>query len=315
MNPAGVTRRPSRFADDEDGLIALFQAVADADGEGLEVIPDEVRLEYVDEEPGWVRSHTVWEVDGRLVAVSAVWHELADPEDRAYGHVDVHPDLRTRDLEDEVARVFLETTRELVGRPVAARLGAKRSQPWKTAMLERGGYRADRHFHRMRRSLAEPNDPPAIADGYAIRPLAGEAEAAAWCAAFAEAFAANYDPPRMSEAERRNYMAKPDYVPAADLVAVTGGGEVAGVAWALRETFADGAQRGWIWYVAVREAHRGKGLARALLLRSLEVLRDLGLAEATLGVDTDNATGALRLYESVGFATYLTTVVYLAEIA
>lgn len=307
--------RPSRFAEDYDGLIALFQAVANADGDGLEVIPDEVRLEYVDDEPGWVRSHWVWEAeDGRLASVSAGWHELADPQDRAYGHIDVHPDFRTPELEDEVARVFLASTRELVGRPVAARLGAKRSQGWKTAMLDRAGLRPDRNFYRMRSSLLEPNDPPTVPAGYAIRPLAGQTEVAAWCATFEEAFAANYDPPRMSEAERRNYMAKPDYLAEGDLVAVTDDGEIAGLAWSLRETQSDGTSRGWIWYIAVREAHRGKGLARALLLRSLEVLRDLGLREATLAVDTDNATGALRLYESAGFTTYTTTVVYLAEI-
>ena len=312
----GITRRPSRFAADEDGLIALFQAVADADGDGLEVIPDDVRLEYVADEPGWVRSHWVWEAgDGRLAGVSAVWHELEDTEARAYAHADIHPEFRTPELEDDVAHTLLASARELAGKLVALRLGAKVSQHWKTGMLGRAGLAPDRHFYRMRRSLSEPSDPPEVPDGYTIRPLAGDDEAAAWCAAFEGAFAANYDPPRMSIEERRNYAAKPDYLPEGDLVAVTADGTIAGISWSQRETQADGTARGWIWYIAVGAQHRGKGLARALLLRSLEVLRGLGLGEATLAVDTDNATGALRLYESTGFATFTTTVVYLAEIA
>lgn len=273
MTTVGPVRRPSRFAEDYDGLIALMTAVAEADGDGIEVVPDDVRLEYVDEEPGWVRSHLVWEAsDGRLAAVSAVWHEVADPQDRAYGSIDIHPDHRTLELEDEVARTFRESTAALAGKPVAARVGAKRSQAWKTGMLERGGFRPDRSYFRMRRPLAEPSDAPSVPEGYTIRPLAGEVEADAWCAAFVEAFADNYDPPTMSPEERRNYAAKPDYLPEGDLVAATADGEIAGLCWALRETDAAGVSRGWIWYIAVREPHRGKGLARALLLRSLEVL-------------------------------------------
>jgi len=160
-----ITRRPSRFGEDYEGLLALFQAVADHDGDGLEVIPDDVRLEYVDDEPGWSRSHWVWEADGRLVAASAVWHELDDPETRAYGDVDIHPDVRTPELEDEVGRVFRESALALAGRPVAIRIGAKRSQGWKTGLLERVGFRPDRHFYRMRRSLLEPSDPPAVPAG------------------------------------------------------------------------------------------------------------------------------------------------------
>ena len=154
---AGLASRPSRFAADYDGLIALMTAVAEADGDGIDVGPDDVRLECGDDEPGWVRAHWVWEAaDGRLAAVSVVWHEVADAQDRAYGAVDIHPDHRTTELEDEVARTFRESTAALAGKPVAARVGAKRSQAWKTGMLERGGFRPDRSYVRMRRSLAEP---------------------------------------------------------------------------------------------------------------------------------------------------------------
>ena len=313
--PSGIVRRPSRLGEDYDGLIALFQAVVDADGDGLDVVPDDVRLEYVDDEPGWVRSHWLWEAeDGRLAAVSAVWHEVADPQGRAYGAIDIHPDHRTPELEDEVGRTFRESTAALAGKPVAARVGAKRSQAWKTGLLERAGFRPDRSYHRMRRSLTEPSDPPSVPAGYVVRPLDGEAEAAAWCAAFVESFADNYDPPTMSVEERRNYAAKPDYLPEGDLVAVTDDGEIAGITWAQRETDAAGVARGWIWYIAVRPAHRSRGLARALLLRGLEVLRGFDMSEVTLAVDAGNESGALGLYESVGFATYTTTVAYLAEV-
>ena len=41
---------------------------------------------------------------------------------------------------------------------------------------------------------------------------------------------------------------------------------------------------------------------RALIARSLVLLRDRGMSSAALGVDADNPSGALGLYEAAGFA-------------
>ena len=46
---------------------------------------------------------------------------------------------------------------------------------------------------------------------------------------------------------------------------------------------------------------RKRGVAKALIIQSLKVLRERGMAEAALGVDAENPTGALRLYENCGF--------------
>ncbi len=43
------------------------------------------------------------------------------------------------------------------------------------------------------------------------------------------------------------------------------------------------------------------GLARALLTHSLQMFKDMGMDHAALGVDTQNLSGALDLYQSVGF--------------
>jgi ribosomal protein S18 acetylase RimI-like enzyme len=59
--------------------------------------------------------------------------------------------------------------------------------------------------------------------------------------------------------------------------------------------------RGWTEEICVRRPWRKRGLARALLVRSLWAIKERGMQEAALGVDTENLSGALRLYESVGF--------------
>lgn len=40
---------------------------------------------------------------------------------------------------------------------------------------------------------------------------------------------------------------------------------------------------------------------RALIARSLSQLRELGMTEPSLTVDTENPSGALRLYEGLGY--------------
>ena len=62
-----------------------------------------------------------------------------------------------------------------------------------------------------------------------------------------------------------------------------------------------GRKRGYTEGICVRRPWRRRGLARALIARSFGILKDLGMEEAGLGVDTQNQNGALQLYESLGF--------------
>lgn len=60
-------------------------------------------------------------------------------------------------------------------------------------------------------------------------------------------------------------------------------------------------EQGWIGWVGTHPEHRGRGLARLLLTTATTELARRGCAQAALDVDTGNDSGALRLYESVGF--------------
>ena len=82
------------------------------------------------------------------------------------------------------------------------------------------------------------------------------------------------------------------------------GDQVAGVV--MNAIFAEenaelGVQRGWLEHVSVRRPWRGRGVAKALCAASFRLLREQGMDEAWLGVDGANPTGALQLYEGLGF--------------
>ncbi|MGZ8605159.1 MAG: GNAT family N-acetyltransferase, partial [Actinomycetota bacterium] len=57
---------------------------------------------------------------------------------------------------------------------------------------------------------------------------------------------------------------------------------------------------GEVGYLAVRRPWRRRGVALALLLRAFAELRSRGIARCELGVDSENPTGATKLYERAG---------------
>jgi mycothiol synthase len=77
------------------------------------------------------------------------------------------------------------------------------------------------------------------------------------------------------------------------------GDELAGFANAFAERHGD-KTLGYVHALGVRTAWRKRGIGRALLLDVLKRFQERGLARATLGVDAENVTNAVRLYESIG---------------
>ena len=51
----------------------------------------------------------------------------------------------------------------------------------------------------------------------------------------------------------------------------------------------------------MRRPWRRKGLARALIVRSLRLQKDCGMTESALGADSENISGATGVYEDCRF--------------
>ena len=77
----------------------------------------------------------------------------------------------------------------------------------------------------------------------------------------------------------------------------------------------DGVRRGWVERIMVRRPWRHRGVARALMAASFPLLRARGMTEGMLGVDTENPSGALRVYESMGFVPISRATTYRKPIA
>jgi mycothiol synthase len=68
-----------------------------------------------------------------------------------------------------------------------------------------------------------------------------------------------------------------------------------------KENEANNRRRGMTELISVARPWRGKGIAKALMARCMTELKARGMTEAALGVDAENPSGALKLYEKMGF--------------
>lgn len=178
-------------------------------------------------------------------------------------------------------------------------------------LLESSGYREVRRFWEMTIELGEDLSPePELPEGLRIERFSLEL-APSFHSALEEAFAQHweYRPTPFGDWWRRQ-LVKPDHDPSLWFL-VRRDDEV--VAATRNDPERSGG--GWIGALGVRPAWRGRGLARALLLHSFREFQQRGKRRVGLGVDSENATGATKLYESVGMVVDTEQVVWEKELA
>ena len=248
-------------------------------------------------EPG----ENVWlvERDGHLAAAATLWPRGVP---NVWG--DVHPELRGQGL----GSALLELTEAR-----AAELGASAvrndvfgNDDVAIALLESRGYRPVRRYFEMRIALGdEPPPEPTWPDGLTVAPFR-DGDGPAFHAALAEAFSEEWGATPMEYDEwRRARLEADDFAPELWSI-VRDGGEIAAVARC--DPFRYGG--GWVAGLGVRQPWRKRGLGLALLQRTFRLFHERGERSVGLGVDSENPTGATRLYERAGMEVESVTVTF-----
>jgi ribosomal protein S18 acetylase RimI-like enzyme len=163
--------------------------------------------------------------------------------------------------------------------------------------------------------LADPIQAAALPTGLEIRPVAAADHRQIWDAD-TEAFRDHWNSGERTDEDYASWFGKPELDTSLWRVAWDGN-EVAGTVMTFiwpKENEVLGLKRGWLEHVSVRRPWRRRGLAAALIAESLHALRGAGMTEAALGVDAENPSGALRLYEKMGFVRERTGVSYRKEL-
>jgi ribosomal protein S18 acetylase RimI-like enzyme len=231
--------------------------------------------------------------DGRLVGYA--WTGVVS------GHTAAHLDVVTDPTADPtlgpaLLDLVIRRGRERAsGRPLHVFVPAHGGR--RTEWVRAAGGRPVRRFSRMLIDFTD--QPPTVSplpDGAEIiRPPESEADLRAMHGVLDDAFADHFgtEPSRYDDWLTRNraragytpdlwWLVRVDGEPAAALL----GREMPGM--------------GWVQRLGTRPDYRGRGLATHLLRLAFAAMHDRGWRRVGLGVDTENTTGALRLYESIG---------------
>ncbi len=299
-------------------LLNACEAVDKLD-EGTSV--DELRTEFASPSLDKERDLRLWEDgDGKLIGFGELWIPESRDEADAWLWFKVHPEERGRDIEAQIISWGEERMREVGqerGKPAKLRAGARDSDVERIALLEKHGFTVARYFFRMGRPLDEPIPEPQFPEGFTLRYVAGPEEAETWVACFNQSFIDHWNHHDMRVEDRKHWMSEPYYQAERDLIAVAPDGTFAAFCWCSinpQENARTGRNEGWINILGTRRGYRKIGLGRAMLLAGLQRLKADGVDMAVLGVDAENPTGALRLYESVGFRKLFATIGHVKDV-
>lgn len=307
---SGLRLRPYGGESDLDDIVRIENLEAEADSlpERTSVEQEAAQFAHPNESFDPRRDVTLAEVEGQVVAVA--FRNVVDTTDglreyRINGAVD--PAWRRRGIGHALLLESERRMRDLA----AAEHGASRrvfgswsgeSQAGSAALLESAGYGTVRYFFDMvRPDLDDIEDVP-LPDGLEIRPIGPELTRAVW-AADIDAFKDHWGGFDHSEEQLQRWLSNPSNDLSLWLVAFDGDEVAGGVINSIdpHQNEAMGFKRGWLSSVFTRRAWRRRGLARALITRSLALHRARGMTSAALGVDAENPSGALGLYERIGF--------------
>lgn len=248
------------------------------------------------------------EVDGQVVGYSRVyWRDELDGR-RIYMHFGfLLPEWRHRGI----GRAMLRYNQRLL-KEIAAdhpndvdrcfQSFAADTEVEATSLLISEGFESVRHFFEMTRTDLDDIPDAPMPVGLEVRPVKEE-HLQPIVDASNEAFRDHWGFSEDEGPTAEQLKDDPNYDPSLWRVAWDGD-QVAGMVRSFidrDENVEYNRKRGYTEDICVRRPWRKRGLARSLLVQSLYALKERGMTEAALGVDTENLSGALRLYKSVGF--------------
>ena len=296
--------------EDAPAYARLHEAARAADA-GEEVMTDEYAERHLTDPnaPPATNTLALAASDGTLLASILVHQRLAGrTAHRVFLWGVTHPGHRGRGIGTALVRWGVARAEEVLGSrpdglPGIVEVFKDVRLTDAVALHEAAGFLPVRWYTEMRRDLREPF--PSMPDLGSIEvrhydPTLSEEVRLAHNEAFADHWGSE---PIERAAWERDFVGDPSFRVDLSFVALDGA-TVAGYTVnyvAEADWLVTGIREGWVGQIGVRRPWRGRGLATALLVGSMRAFATAGMDAAILGVDTENPTGAVGVYERVGF--------------
>ena len=320
--PKGLTTRGATL-DDVEPALQLYnrwsQSVIHED-EFTDI--EAVRNEWVS--PGFDPAHDirlVFEPDGEMVGYIEVWTTAKPPvHPWIWGRVDPHYEgigIGTYLLTWAEARAKRALDEVPAGFRFAPRLRTFQQADGSKRLFKDMGYQHIRTSYNMRIDMGSPPPTPVWPEGIALKIYDPERDLEAVYRADMEAFRDHFgfvEEPFEQGLERfKHFMAGYEgFDPSLWFLAMDGE-EIAGVCLCRKESY-DNPEVGFVNSLGVRRPWRKRGIGLALLLHAFGEFYLRGQRKAGLGVDAENLTGALHLYENAGMHVHQASDIFEKEI-
>ncbi len=174
--------------------------------------------------------------------------------------------------------------------------------------LVEAGYSVVQTFAEMVRPLSDPIPDIPLPDGVEIRPVTWADGRAIW-EADDRAFHDHVGYTEQNEVDYDGWVKDEHADPSLWKVAFAGdaiAGQVLNYVNALENTEFK-RKRGWTESISVQREWRKRGLAKALIVESMRMFKQMGMDHVALGVHTTNPNGAFPLYEALGYKVTLSS--------
>jgi ribosomal protein S18 acetylase RimI-like enzyme len=249
---------------------------------------------------------SVWD-DGKMVGWALIFHTPGEADHaRAFLAGEVDPEFRRQGLGSRIMEWSIERARERLHEtspniPRFVRTAVYDYQEDCIALYERHGLKPVRFFT----ELLQPLDSApqwSNPDGVEIVPWSDERSEEARLL-FNLAFQDHWGSTPVDEAGWNHRLAGVGTRTDLSFLALAGGEVVAAVlnSHYPADQEVTGRLDGVIATLGTHPDHRQRGIASALIRRSLAAFAEAGFDHSIIGVDSDSQTGANRLYENLGF--------------
>lgn len=314
----GLTFRHFRGEADYPGMAALINICKGVDGVERATTQEDIargyrHLENCDPHTDMLMA----EVDGQLIAYGRLWwDDLLDGLRLYHPFGFLHPDWRHKGIAAAMWEAGEARIRSLAAShppelPKFFQVEPYESEKDLIALLEARGYQPARYQINMLRDLSEPFPEAPMPPNLEVRPVTPDQYRHIFEASN-EAFRDHWGSRDESEEEYQSMLESPDFHPELWKVAWDGD-QMASVIHNFinsEENQEYQRKRGYTEGICTRRPWRKMGLARSLLVQSMKMFKEMGMTETALGADATNITGAVRLYESVGYRTVKTQILF-----